>query len=559
MSLSIAPVRGTTNPAPAGGASNSHTVQRGETLSGIAKRYGVSVDALMQSNPDIVNPDIIYPDQKINVPKGGGARTGGAQQTAKNGRAGAGVSAGQLQQIVPGLSASKAAEVAPHLSSAMAEANINTPQRQAMFIAQLAHESGGFRYSEEIWGPTAAQRGYEGRSDLGNTQPGDGYRYRGRGYIQLTGRHNYTAAGKALGLDLAGNPDLAAKPENAARVAAWYWNSRNINEAADAGNFVEVTRRINGGTNGLSDRQAYYDRARTALGSDASAPKPDNKPGGGSEPATSGRYTVKSGDTLSGIAQRHGVSLSQLVAANPQIKNPNLIYPGQNVNIPGRGNPAASVYTVKSGDTLSGIAQQQGVSLSQLVSANPQIKNPNLIYPGQQINIPGAQNAAGPSATSKSATTGGPSGASGAQGSGAQTVNIAERFLDRNVSDLKRSGELPMNPSVPNNINCANFVSAVLEKNGLLSSGEHTNAVETLRKTLLGKGWQAVSLKNAKPGDVVIMQNNGASHTEIVASNKNGKVTFIGANNRNADGSQRITYDDSNWAYNATSLVLRQP
>ena len=174
----------------------------------------------------------------------------------------ASVTAEQLQQIVPTLSAERAAEIAPHVSAAMAEADINTPERKAMFIAQLAHESGGFVYSEEI----ASGAAYEGRADLGNTQPGDGVRFKGRGYIQLTGRANYEEAGRALGLDLVNNPELAAEPENAARVAAWYWSSRDINDAADAGDFRQVTRLINGGYNGLADRQAYYARAQDAFG-----------------------------------------------------------------------------------------------------------------------------------------------------------------------------------------------------------------------------------------------------------------------------------------------------
>src|SRR5690606_11129687 len=134
------------------------------------------------------------------------------------------------------------------------EAGINTKQRQAMFLAQLGHESGGLRYMEEI----ASGAAYEGRRDLGNTQPGDGTRYKGRGPIQLTGRANYREAGRALGLDLEGNPQQASSPEVGFRVAAWYWNSRGLNQHADAGNFREVTRRINGGYNGLADREAYY-------------------------------------------------------------------------------------------------------------------------------------------------------------------------------------------------------------------------------------------------------------------------------------------------------------
>ena len=177
------------------------------------------------------------------------------------GGAAGGVSAAQLMQIVPTLDAGQAPAIAQNLNVAMAEANITTPQQQAMFIAQLAHESGGFQFMEEI----ASGAAYEGRADLGNTQSGDGTRYKGRGYIQVTGRYNYAEAGQALGLDLINNPGLAAQPENAARIAAWYWTSRDINEAANSGDFIQVTRLINGGTNGLADRQAYYARAQAAL------------------------------------------------------------------------------------------------------------------------------------------------------------------------------------------------------------------------------------------------------------------------------------------------------
>ena len=179
-----------------------------------------------------------------------------------NWKPGAGdVTTQQLQAVVPSLSASKAAEVAPHLNRAMAEAGIDSPARKAAFIAQVAHESGGFKYNEEI----ASGRDYEGRRDLGNTQPGDGQRFKGRGYIQLTGRANYAAAGKALGLDLVGHPELAARPENAARVAAWYWNSRGLNGLADRGDFDGITKRINGGFNGKADRDQYFGRAQRVL------------------------------------------------------------------------------------------------------------------------------------------------------------------------------------------------------------------------------------------------------------------------------------------------------
>lgn len=179
-----------------------------------------------------------------------------------NWKAGKGdVTPDQLQKIVPGLSAQRAAEVAPHLNRAMAEAGIDNPQRKAAFIAQLAHESGGFKHMEEI----ASGRAYEGRRDLGNTQPGDGERFKGRGFIQVTGRANYAAASKALGEDFVKHPERAGTLENAARIAAWYWNSRGLNEKADRGNFDGITKAINGGYNGKADRDRYYARALDAL------------------------------------------------------------------------------------------------------------------------------------------------------------------------------------------------------------------------------------------------------------------------------------------------------
>ena len=171
------------------------------------------------------------------------------------------VSLAELHKIMPNLSDAKAKQYLPHLNAAMKEAHIDTPKRQAAFLAQLAHESGEFRYMEEI----ASGAAYEGRKDLGNTQPGDGVRFKGRGPIQLTGRANYRAAGKALGLDLEHNPKQAATPEVGFRTAAWFWNSRNLNSLADKGDFREITHRVNGGYNGLASREAYYKRALAAL------------------------------------------------------------------------------------------------------------------------------------------------------------------------------------------------------------------------------------------------------------------------------------------------------
>jgi putative chitinase len=128
----------------------------------------------------------------------------------------------------------------------------------AAFLAQCSTESGGFRYMSEIWGPTAAQTRYEGRRDLGNTQPGDGYRYRGRGYIQLTGRSNYREASKALGLPLEEKPELVEKPDIAATTAVYFWKTNVQPRISNFDDTKAITRIINGGYNGLDDRMMRF-------------------------------------------------------------------------------------------------------------------------------------------------------------------------------------------------------------------------------------------------------------------------------------------------------------
>ena len=130
------------------------------------------------------------------------------------------------------------------------------------FLAQLAHESAGFRTLREYWGPTPAQRRYEGRSDLGNTQTGDGKRFMGRGYIQVTGRANYATYGGMLGLPLTANPVLAEDPLTALNVACLYWKKRGIDDPAGQNDLKEVTRRINGGQTGFAERRALFLKAR---------------------------------------------------------------------------------------------------------------------------------------------------------------------------------------------------------------------------------------------------------------------------------------------------------
>jgi len=175
------------------------------------------------------------------------------------------MSADQLAEMLD-IPFSLADKWASPLSQAMEEFNIDTPQRQAAFIAQVGHESGRLRYVREIWGPTPAQARYEGRADLGNIQPGDGKRFMGRGLIQITGRTNYYQCGAALGLPLTMQPELLEWPINAARSAAWFWDARGLNRFADAGDFFTLTKRINGGTNGLADREELWAAAKLCLG-----------------------------------------------------------------------------------------------------------------------------------------------------------------------------------------------------------------------------------------------------------------------------------------------------
>lgn len=145
----------------------------------------------------------------------------------------------------------------PHLNRTFETYKIDTPQRIRMCLAQLGHESGQLRYVEEL----ASGEAYEGRRDLGNTHPGDGKKYKGRGLIQLTGRKNYALAGLALDLPLLDKPELLLLPEHACSSAGWYWKNNNLNALCDAGFFKELTRRINGGQNGYADRYKLYQRA----------------------------------------------------------------------------------------------------------------------------------------------------------------------------------------------------------------------------------------------------------------------------------------------------------
>lgn len=174
----------------------------------------------------------------------------------------------QLVAIMPRTPRLRCLTYFPHLVEGMGVHGISTLQQRACFLATIGHESGGLQYTREIWGPTPAQERYEGRADLGNTERGDGPRFRGRGLIQITGRYGYSEVSKALGHDYLADPERLEQPRDAALSACWWWAAHGCNELAEQDeplNMRAVTLRVNGGLNGYPDRLNYYGRAIKAL------------------------------------------------------------------------------------------------------------------------------------------------------------------------------------------------------------------------------------------------------------------------------------------------------
>ena len=176
----------------------------------------------------------------------------------------------QLTKMFSKITGETAVKYAKYLNSAFRLASVNTKRRMAHFLGQVGHESGGLTTFTEWYNGKNAEayfnKKYGKRKDLGNTVITDGYKYRGRGPIQVTGKANYQLCGKALGLDLVNNPDLLTDPKHGFDAAAWFWAKRKINTYADADNITMVTKRINGGTNGFSDRKARTALAKKVLG-----------------------------------------------------------------------------------------------------------------------------------------------------------------------------------------------------------------------------------------------------------------------------------------------------
>lgn len=172
------------------------------------------------------------------------------------------ISSLQLKAAMPFASDDNIARFIQPINDTFDEFSITTVQRQAVFLAQITVESGSLRYVREIADGSA----YEGRADLGNTEPGDGRRFPGRGLGQITGRRNYTVCGLALGLDLVAQPEQLEQPGPAARSAGWYWRTHNLAAVADAGKFGTACKLWNGGWNGIDDRITAFLNARKALG-----------------------------------------------------------------------------------------------------------------------------------------------------------------------------------------------------------------------------------------------------------------------------------------------------
>lgn len=183
----------------------------------------------------------------------------------------------QLKKIFPQIKPEKLKLYTAAFNEVLPEFHMNTPKRIACFLGQVGHESAQLRYDKELgskWNkkdPKDANEPvgtlYEGRKNLGNTEPGDGPKFIGRGILQLTGRANYTAYGKKLGIDLVGNPDLASDPVVATKIACQYFKDRGLIELSDKLDVDTITERVNGKAKlGLEERKAYTQKALDVLG-----------------------------------------------------------------------------------------------------------------------------------------------------------------------------------------------------------------------------------------------------------------------------------------------------
>lgn len=247
---------GSGDPAPTP-ETTTYTVKPGDYLGGIALRYDMTLSEIQELN-DINDPDTIYVGQVLIVFDNGVSNTTPENDDpVDTGGTGKYITESQLNRI--GWSSSNLSQaIIDDLNRCLEEYNITTLSRMRHFISQCSHESGAGLWPKEL----ASGVAYEYRSDLGNTQPGDGPKYKGGGYIQLTGRYNYTTFSNAIGDSLIIDIGVDYVAENYPwSSAGFWWHNNNMNALCDRNPSVsEVTRRVNGGYNGLADRQMYYNR-----------------------------------------------------------------------------------------------------------------------------------------------------------------------------------------------------------------------------------------------------------------------------------------------------------
>jgi putative chitinase len=175
------------------------------------------------------------------------------------------INAAQLARIFPASSANRRNAFINGIQTAITLTNAGeTVNRTAGLLATIAIETGELKWLEEIWGPTTSQRSYVGR--MGNRTLSEAQRYKGRGFVMLTGIDAYQAAKLALGIDLVNHPQQASTPDIAGRILAWYWNAHDINEHCDLGHWQDVRRAVNGGLNGFDVFMATVKRAQSVLG-----------------------------------------------------------------------------------------------------------------------------------------------------------------------------------------------------------------------------------------------------------------------------------------------------
>ena len=458
--------------SPSGNAAASlsgstHTVERGETLSQIARDNGVSLKDLIAANPQIANPNRIFAGDRINVPA--------ARGPAANGDTAAPSPAGG--------------------ANALSQNGLDLIKGFEGLRLSAYQDSAG------VW--------TIGYGHTGNVKPGD----------RITQAQAEDLLQKDTAWAQQAVRDQVKVPLTQGQFDAL--TSFTFNLGAGALAKSTLLNKLNAGD--YAGAQAEF-----------------------------GKWVHAGGQVLQGLVRRRAAEAELFGNGAPQ-GGAAPSSPSAPPSSSGGGSAAAGGnYTVKRGDTLWDIARTHGVSLQALIAANPQIANPNLILPGQHIHLPGGSRTAG---------TGGaaPVAPSGPVGDAGDAASIARQFVGRNASELKRSGDLPMDGSVPSNVCCANFVSAVLQKAGLLPASKHTNSVDQLDSTLRARGWQPVSAANARPGDVVIIQGGGVSHTVMVESNKNGVLKFIGSNNVNADGTQKVTIGSADWALRHGAVILTPP